>query len=102
MRYNLSTLVVRQLIWDAWNTAHIARHNITPEEVEEICQSNPKAEEANKGRFRVTGITSKGRIISAFFDPEPAEGVYYTVTARDASKKERRAYEAWIKEEEIA
>lgn len=95
-------LVVRQLIWDAWNTAHIARHTVTPDEVEEICQKGPQAEEANKGRFRVTGITSKGRIISAFLDPEPAKGVYYTVTARDASKKERRAYEAWLEGEEAA
>ena|SRR5579862_9497062 len=100
MRYNYCMLVIHRLLWDTWNTTHIARHNVTPDEVEEICQMEPQAEEANKGRLRVTGITSKGRIISAFLDPEPEEGVYYTVTARDASKKERQAYRAWVNGEE--
>jgi hypothetical protein len=28
-------LFVRRLIWDTWNIAHIARHDVIPEEVEE-------------------------------------------------------------------
>jgi uncharacterized protein len=95
-------LVVHRLIWDAWNTAHIARHEVTPEEVEEMCQAYPQTEGAKKGRIRVTGRTSNGRVISAFLDPEPEEGVYYPVSARVASRKERRAYEAWIKGKEQA
>jgi uncharacterized DUF497 family protein len=93
-------MLVRQLIWDNWNITHIARHNVIPEEVEELCHANPQTEAANKGRIRVTGETSKGRIISAFLDPEPKTGEYYTVSARDASKKERRLYEEWINEKE--
>jgi uncharacterized DUF497 family protein len=89
-------MLIRRLIWDIWNTEHIARHSVIPEEVEELCQTNPQTEVANKGRIRITGITGSGRIISAFLDPEPEKGVYYTVSARDASKKERRSYEAWI------
>ena len=30
-------LTISELLWDDWNEAHIARHHITPEEVEEIC-----------------------------------------------------------------
>ncbi len=93
-------MLVHKLIWDAWNVTHIAHHSVTPQEVEEICQANSQTEVANKGRIRITGNTSKGRIISAFLDPEPKEHVYYTVTARDASKKERRAYEEWINRKE--
>ncbi len=69
MRYNYRMLVIRRMIWDAWNVAHIARHAVTPEEVEEICQADPQTEDAKKGRIRITGATSKGRIISAFLDP---------------------------------
>jgi uncharacterized DUF497 family protein len=89
-------MFVRELIWDNWNIEHIARHNVLPEEVEDICQTNPQTESANKGRIRVTGVTSKGRIISAFLDPEPKPASYYTVSARDASKKERQSYKDWI------
>ena len=31
-------IVIRRLIWDSWNVAHIARHEVTPDEVEEVCQ----------------------------------------------------------------
>ncbi|HEY7419226.1 MAG TPA: hypothetical protein VH593_28850 [Ktedonobacteraceae bacterium] len=95
-------LAIRRLILDAWNVAHIARHAVTPEEVEEICQADPQTEEAKKGRLRVTGDTTTGRIISAFLDPELEAGVYYAVTARDASKKERQAYQEWVNGKEQA
>ena len=47
---------IHKLIWDSWNVAHSARHEVTPDEVE-------------------------------------AE-VYYPVTARPASIKERRLYKS--------
>ncbi|HLW02706.1 MAG TPA: hypothetical protein VKT82_28890 [Ktedonobacterales bacterium] len=95
-------IFIKHLVWDDWNKTHIARHNVTPDEVEEMCQADPQTDGAKKGRIRVTGKTSTGRIISAFLDPESEEGVYYTVSCRDASKKERRAYETWIKGGEAA
>jgi uncharacterized DUF497 family protein len=96
-------IFIRYLVWDEWNRAHIARHNVTPDEVEEIClTANPQTEDAKKGRIRVTGLTKKGRIISAFLDPEPEKGVYYPVSARDASKPERKSYNEWRKESEKA
>ena len=88
---------IKHLIWDDWNVTHIARHGVIPEEVEEVCQLNPQAEDAKKGRLRITGLTQKGRTISAFLDPEPERGVYYPVSARDASKKEREDYKVWSK-----
>ena len=91
------SVVVKKLIWDDWNVAHIASHNVLEEEVEEICRTNSQTEVANRGRVRITGLTRKGRIISTFLDPEPEDGVYYPVSARDASKKERRSYRIWSK-----
>ena len=29
--------MVNGLIWDEWNKEHIAKHGISPEEVEEVC-----------------------------------------------------------------
>lgn len=81
----------RKLRWDEWNIAHIARHNVTPDEVEEVCHGDPVIQTGKKGRKLVLGPTKANRIVLAVLDPE-GKGKYYPVTARDASKKERKLY----------
>ena len=83
-------LSVRRLIWDAWNVAHIARHDVIPEEVEEVCHDQPVTSETYKGRLRVVGLTQSGRILTVILAPTPEAGVYYPITARPADRKERR------------
>lgn len=36
-------ILVNNLIWDDWNRKHLAKHHITPEEVEEVCQGKHKS-----------------------------------------------------------
>ncbi len=84
-------LNIRRLIWDPWNVAHIARHHVTPEEVEEVCQGDPVVQEGKKGRALVFGPTQAGRMLTVVLDAED-EGVYYPVTARPASRRERGIY----------
>lgn len=90
---------VRRLRWDAWNVAHIARHEVTPEEAEEVCHGAPLLSETYKGRIRVVGPTPGGRMLTIILAPE-GEGVFYAVTARPASRKERRRYEQQMGGEE--
>lgn len=71
--------------------AHIARHQVTPEEVKDICHQDPIATESYNGRIRVIGRT-RGNILTAILAPQTEEGVYYIVTARTASRKERQLY----------
>jgi hypothetical protein len=33
-------LVVRTLVWDAFNVSHIAEHGVSPDEVEQVCQGD--------------------------------------------------------------
>lgn len=84
-------LVIRRLIWETWNVVHIARHKVTPDEVEEICHTDPVVQEGKKGRSLVFGPTKSGRILTVVLDPK-GEGVYYQVTARPVSKKELAIY----------
>ena len=91
-------VIVKKIVWDEWNITHIARHQVLSNEVEEVCEDTPQAEAAEKGRLRLTGITIQGRVLSLFLDPELEDGVYYPVPARDASRKERKAYQEWLKE----
>ena len=53
--------LILHLVWDEWNRDHIAKHGVTPSEVEEVVGAVP-------------GKT----------------GFYYPFSARSASRKERR------------
>ena len=86
-------LVVQRLVWDEWNTAHIARHDVFPDEVEEVCHNDPIVSETYNDRLRVIGLTGSGEILTVILAPED-EDVYYVVTARPASRKERQLYRA--------
>lgn len=84
---------VRRLIWDPGNIAHIARHDVSPDEVEEVCHGAPLARQAYRGRLMLIGPTKEGRMLTVILDPEANEqGVYYPVTARPASRKDRYHY----------
>ena len=86
-------LVVRRLIWDPWNIAHIARHEVTPEEVEEVCHGNPVVQAGKQGCSPLFGPTGSGRMLTVVIDHEPGGmGVYCPVTARPASRRERAIY----------
>ena len=84
---------ISRLIWDEWNVAHIARHNVIPQEVEEACQGTYISYESYDQRFEVIGATQHGRILTLILDPEPEQGVYYVVTAHTAGKKDRALYQ---------
>ena len=44
-------IVIRRLIWDSWNITHIARHDVTPDEVEDVCHGEYMASQSYKGRM---------------------------------------------------
>jgi uncharacterized DUF497 family protein len=86
-------ITINKLLWDEWNVAHIARHDVSQIEVEEVCHSDPIVEQGKKGRLLIIGYSLNKRILSIILDPEDQKDVYYPVTARTASKKERKIYE---------
>jgi hypothetical protein len=80
---------VRDLRFSRANTAHIARHGVRREEVEEACYGDSFARRAGRNLYRVTGQTLSGRWLTVFLSPRGG-GAYYVVTARDATDNERR------------
>jgi len=87
---------IRELVFDECNIEHIARHGVTPEEVEEVCYLAPHFTRARskrgRRRYRAIGQTEDGRYLTIFLDPL-GKGVFYPVTARDATASERREYQ---------
>ncbi len=92
-------LLVRRLIWDPWNVAHIARHRVTPDEVEAVCHGRPIVSATYAARLRVVGPSQSGRMVTVILAPR-GRGVYYPVTARPASRPELRRYQEMMAGEE--
>ena len=80
------------LAWNSWNIEHISRHDVTRNEVEEVCEGRFIFRESYGGRFVVIGLTLDRRALAVVIEPDN-DGMYYVVTARSASRRERRIYE---------
>lgn len=84
-------VLINRLIWDSQNITHIAKHDVIPDEVEEACQRDHVILMAKHGRFFLIGTTEAGRPLTTVLD-KVSVGVYYPVTARTTSRKDRRYY----------
>jgi uncharacterized DUF497 family protein len=90
----MARLHIDHLYWDEWNRHHIAKHQVLPEEAEEIAASDPVVRETYKQRFQLLGPTLSGRMLSVVVGAVPNQaGVFYVFSARPASRSERRYYD---------
>lgn len=82
---------------DAENMLHIARHNVTPEEVEEvICGEAFELDvqyEYGEERFPLIGETVRGRILFVIYTMR--SGLLRPVTAYQPDGYLRRSYSEW-------
>ncbi|MCK4423456.1 MAG: BrnT family toxin [Candidatus Omnitrophica bacterium] len=80
------------LDWDENNTDHIARHEVSPEEAEEVCFSRSYYIETGRDKYYyITGQTESGRylfLVIKYLGRRKAR----VVTARDMDKKEKSRY----------
>jgi uncharacterized DUF497 family protein len=86
------TLGVREIWWTDKSEDHIAAHNVTPDEVEQVLYTRPRL--VLKGREEteyVFGTTDGGRYLLVVLT-ESIEGRVYVVTARDMTNAERQAF----------
>ncbi|HEY4688540.1 MAG TPA: BrnT family toxin [Anaerolineae bacterium] len=83
---------IEGLVWDDYRVEHIARHNVRPEEVWEVCEDPLHlAHREGRNRYRLYGQTTAGRYL--FVVLEHSEGTQFRpVTARDMSEGEKRGY----------
>lgn len=92
MCYSEDVLVVKKLIWDAWNISHIARHHVIPDEVEAICHGSPLVLRGQqKNRLVLIGSTGEERILAVILESK-GSGIYYPITAYPADKKDIALY----------
>lgn len=83
---------ITNLDWDEDNTAHIARHTVSPEEAEEVCFSRSHYTEIAKDEYYyITGQTETGRYLFLLVR-YLGRGKVRVATARDMDKKEKSRY----------
>ncbi len=84
--------VMREIRWTSESEAHIARHGVTPEEVEQAVNGRPRYEA--RGREDSTLLfcaTENGRSLLVVL-AEALDGRWYVATAREMTDTERRAF----------
>jgi uncharacterized protein len=84
--------VVFEILWTEDSETHIARHGITPGEVEDAIYSRPRWVAPGRSNTRlVFAQTSAGRYLLVVL-AEALDGRDYVVTARDMTDTERHAF----------
>lgn len=84
----MTRIIILELIWDEINKEHIKKHNVSREEVEDIGKNFIYHRRTHTGRYLAVG-RSGNRLITIIIRRKALKK-YYPVTARDASKKERK------------
>ena len=89
---------IQELIWPRDRLDHIAEHNVTSEEVEEVCFGSPFVQRAkSEGQnpvYYVLGQTDAGQYLFCVIIQFP-DGKGYPVTARPMTNKEKHRYRQW-------
>jgi uncharacterized DUF497 family protein len=89
-------LVADELIfdWDEANVGHVARHNITPEEIEEVFANDPMdlGAEAVDGEERYTGVGHTNRLRVLVLVWTMRGDATRPITAFDASERLAKRY----------
>ena len=88
-------MLIHDFVWPQERIDRIARHGVTPEEVEDVCFGDPLIQRAkSEGEnpvYYMLGQTTLGRYLFCVVIAFP-DGKGYPVTARPMTNKEKRQY----------
>ena len=84
----MTRIVIKELVFDSWNRNHIQKHNVTIEEIVKAGHNLIYHKQSYQQRYVAIGRCGP-RLLSLVIK-RVSVGKYYLITARDASKKERK------------
>ncbi|MBI2202992.1 MAG: BrnT family toxin [Candidatus Rokubacteria bacterium] len=82
---------IKGFVWDEENVSHIAKHDVTPGEVEEALTDVPVVFRGPDGRYLAHGQTGGGRLLFVVYATRPG-GRIRVITARDMTESEKRLW----------
>ncbi len=80
---------IRGFVWDDENVAHIARHAVSPDEVEEALVGDPVVIRGGDDRYLAYGRTENDRWLFVVYVTRP-RGRVRVLTARNMTEGEKR------------
>jgi len=84
---------IREIRISRFVEEHIwTKHRVAPEEVEEVCFSEPLVRRGRNHSYAVYGRSEAGRYLIVFLYPAGG-GVFRLATARDMEQVERQSYQ---------
>jgi uncharacterized DUF497 family protein len=87
---------ITELTWDERTIGHIARHNVTVREVEEVCFGSKSFVFRRGDRYIVLGQTNAGRYLFIVI-VRTQTGRGHVLTAREMDDSEKRRYRREIR-----
>ena len=85
-------MYIDRLDWDDYRVEHIARHNVEPREVWEVCNDRSHlARRQRHNRYLMYGQTLDGRYLFVVLE-RIQEFVYKSITARNMTEREKRNF----------
>jgi uncharacterized DUF497 family protein len=84
-------LHINDFIWNEWNINHIARHGVTPQEVEEACFNQPLCRKTKSNLYLIYSQTDAGRYLLIVLRLNPSN-IAYPITARAMTDSEQKYY----------
>lgn len=92
---------IEELLWDAWNEGHTARHGIEPEEAEDVVLGGRAIFFRVRGRqpkrYQVLGTTREGRFLLVVIE-SVGSGRMYVITSREMTASEKRLFRSKVGE----
>ena len=93
------------VLWDAHNVEHIARHGVTPNEVEEVVRTDKARwftdDSVRPGRLVVLRPATSGRLLVIVFDRPTPSGLAYCLTARPMTRVNAKTTKGQASEKEL-
>lgn len=77
--------------WDRDNVEHLAKHQVEPDEVEEVFALSPHIRRTREMRYLAYGTTANGRYLTVVFRHK-GRGIVRVITARNMTQREKKLY----------
>ena len=84
-------MIIGELEWDDENVGHIAQHNVSPKEVEDVCYSLNLSEKAVGQRYVLSGQTDGGRYLNVVIQ-RIGGGLFRPITAFEMNESCKARY----------
>ncbi len=88
---------IKELEWDDENIEHVARHNVNPLEVEDVCFGTHISEREGAQRWVLSGQSAAGRYLNIVVE-RVGKGRFRAITAFEMSEKYKRRYRKRFRE----